>query len=288
MEERGLRRLWILDEYVCITSNSPLRNKHLSHAMGPKNKKRNPPSSPLSSPPPPPPPTPPPPAPPRPRWDDDDDESIDLNELSSSFIFSFFDSPVGQPEEPNLWQDDSDLANISLVISINVTKRSTARDARRAKRMTVDYMLNVEASTRQCASYRTNAPKKIAKTVDERSQNAQYSDSQRLQALVLWKAGIAKNIAVAFADVKNVRCFKRWLKIAEERGYDRNTSKMMTIEMVQVKAKSGRPIVCGFAQQEAIIASGKNTFRSFDTFYLQICSDCRQKRPRKTFCSTRL
>ena len=51
--------------------------------------------------------------------------------------------------------------------------------------MIIDYMLNVQAFTRQIAFYKINVFKKIAKIVKKRSQNAQYFNNQKLQALIL-------------------------------------------------------------------------------------------------------
>ena len=82
--------------------------------------------------------------------------------------------------------------------------------------MTIDYMFNVETFIRQCVFYKINVFKKIVKIVNEKSQNVQYFDNQKLQILILWKTKIAKNIAIVFANVKNVKCFKRWLKIAKK------------------------------------------------------------------------
>ena len=217
----------------------------------------------------------------------DDDEFTKSNDSWSN---SFFDSSIKQFEKSNLWQNDFEINNITFVSSINVTTRSNARDARKIKRMIIDYMLNVQAFTRQIAFYKINVFKKIAKIVKKRSQNAQYFNNQKLQALILWKTKIVDNITIAFANVKNVKCFKKWLKTAKKRKYDKNISKQMTIEMIKIKLKLKRFIFCDFAEQKKILASNKQHFSLIWLYYLylQIRSDCKQKWSRKIFYNIRL
>ena len=49
-----------------------------------------------------------------------------------------------------------------------------------------------------------DAPKKTAKSIEERPQNAHYSDIQRLQALALYEAGIPAATAAARAGIVRV------------------------------------------------------------------------------------
>ena len=114
-----------------------------------------------------------------------------------------------------------------------------------------------------CAPY-TKRLKVPFKSVVERSQNANYTTAQRLQVLTMHEAGIADKIACAAAGVKDTRCIKRWLKKAEEAGYDRTKSQFLKLKHVQDSARSGRPIRCGPAQQEAIVAEGTTSLAFSD------------------------
>ena len=122
-----------------------------------------------------------------------------------------------------------------------------------------------EQSPPTCAPYtkRTKAP---AKSVAERPQNVNYTPAQRLQTLALYEAGIAADLACAAAGVKDVRCIKRWLKKAEELGYDRTQSRVLKLEYVQDRCREGRPTLCGPAQQAAIIEEGSAILGLFSDF----------------------
>ena len=130
----------------------------------------------------------------------------------------------------------------------NVTMRSKTRSKRMETAMN-------EPLPSTCASY-TKRMKAPAKSVAERSQNVNYTAAQRLQVLTLYEAGIADKMACALTGVKDVRCIKRWLKKAQEAGYDREKSSFLKLKHVQDSARSGRPVRCGSAQQEVIVADG--------------------------------
>ena len=90
----------------------------------------------------------------------------------------------------------------------NVTTRSKTRK----QRMSVAFITQNEDEeallSRQCASY-SKRMKTPPKSVAKRAQNANYTVSQRLQALTLYEEDIAANIAAATADVKDSRSIKR-------------------------------------------------------------------------------
>ena len=137
----------------------------------------------------------------------------------------------------------------------NVTERSKAR----RKRMSIAFLTQQDNEDEPlpptCAPYTTRM-KAPAKSIAERPQNVNYTATQRLQALTLVEAGISEKIACASAGVKDTRCIKRWLRKAEQNGYDRTQSKVMTLEHVQDACRSGRPIICGPAKQAAIEEEG--------------------------------
>lgn len=84
-------------------------------------------------------------------------------------------------------------------------------------------------------------PKKVAKSVEERPQNAHYSDIQRLQALALYEAGIPAAVAAERAGIKSAKTVSNIVKKAQSRGYDRNVSTVLRLEYVSDGARSGRP-----------------------------------------------
>ena len=83
--------------------------------------------------------------------------------------------------------------------------------------------------------------KKTSKSIEERPQNAHYSDVQRLQALALYEAGIPAATAAERAGIKSAKTVSNILKKAQSRGYDRNVSTILKLEYVSDGAKSGRP-----------------------------------------------
>ena len=83
--------------------------------------------------------------------------------------------------------------------------------------------------------------KKTSKSIEERPQNAHYSDVQRLQALALYEAGIPAAAAAERAGIKSAKTVSNILKKAQSRGYDRNVSTILKLEYVSDGAKSGRP-----------------------------------------------
>ena len=83
--------------------------------------------------------------------------------------------------------------------------------------------------------------KKTSKSIEERPQNAHYSDVQRLQALALYEAGIPAATAAEKAGIKSAKTVSNILKKAQSRGYDRNVSTILKLEYVADGAKSGRP-----------------------------------------------
>ena len=84
-------------------------------------------------------------------------------------------------------------------------------------------------------------PKKVAKSVEERPQNAHYSDVQRLQALALYEAGIPAIVAAERAGIKSAKTVSNIVKKAQSRGYDRNVSTVLKLEYVSDGVRSGRP-----------------------------------------------
>jgi len=112
------------------------------------------------------------------------------------------------------------------------------------------------APSRQCASYIKRVNKQAPKSIAERSQNVNYTNAQRLQALTLYEYGVAPKIAATMAGVKDARTVKAWLQKAQKQGYDRFKSTIMDIKYVQDACRVGRPIICGSIEQTAIIASG--------------------------------
>ena len=101
-------------------------------------------------------------------------------------------------------------------------------------------------------------PKKPSKSIEERPQNAHYSDVQRLQALALYEAGIPAATAAERAGIKSAKTVSNILKKAQSRGYDRNVSTILKLEYVSDGAKSGRPRksdkaeVNGIAQETSV------------------------------------
>jgi len=146
----------------------------------------------------------------------------------------------------------------SVSLQNNVTTRSKAR----RQRMSIAQVLNDDDSDeptppRQCASYIKRINKQAPKSIAERSQNVNYTNAQRLQALTLYEYSIAANIVATTAGVKDARTIKRWLRKAQEQGYDRTKSTIMDIKYVQDDCRVSRPIRCDPVEQAAIVAMGK-------------------------------
>ena len=108
---------------------------------------------------------------------------------------------------------------------------------------------------RHCAPYTFH---QVKKPIKQRPQSVMYTDAQRLQALALYTYGVPAMNACTTAGIKHPRTVWRLLQKAKDRGFDPESSSVLKIEYVQDAARSGRPIICGPAKEEAILASGRS------------------------------
>lgn len=85
-----------------------------------------------------------------------------------------------------------------------------------------------------------------------RPQSNSTTIAQRIQAVALIEAGIAAKIVAATVEVSDQTVYK-WRRIAIERGYDPNVSKVLKEEYVTDAPRSGRPRKVNPEVEEAIL-----------------------------------
>ena len=183
--------------------------------------------------------------------------------------FDLWPSKEKEPRNPSLYRAVIATATARIIAANATSSTQKTRRKRKNANGSNEKLTNQASSTdsradfaSNCATYRVMRFKKLVKLIQERSQNVNYIDAQRLQTLTLYLYEVFDIDAAKKVDIKHLITMKRLLKKVLKHDYDSNVSTVMKLEYVKDLARSRRSIRCDSVEEAVIIVTGKSRLSS--------------------------
>ena len=168
--------------------------------------------------------------------------------------------------------------SIARIIATNATSstqktRRKRKNANDSNEKLTNQTSSIDSKTNfafNCVTYRVMRFKKFVKLIQERSQNVNYIDAQRLQTLTLYLYEVFDIDVVKKIDIKHLITMKRLLKKILKHNYDTNVSTIMKLKYVKDLTRSRKSIRCDSIEKTIIIVTNKSRLSSIRSQFAHI------------------